>query len=255
LPGETAHRTARISAKTVPPAREDPRSGTEKELAKIWRDLLPGLRAGIRDGFFDIGGHSLLAIRLIAKVRSAFGVELPMRAVFESPTIAGLSRVIDEARTAAAGVRERTCLVPIQPLGSRPPLFCVHGFGGGVAGYYGPARLLGTDQPVYGLEAAGLSDKTCERRSSGTIEILAVDFQLPQYAMQQLGTNLLGAVVGNRCLRSRCRIAPDLVAPGSVTCRVTAETTQPWLTNTIGCSLKAFVPAPSTMACLREMLG
>ncbi|MEA2691483.1 MAG: hypothetical protein QOJ16_870, partial [Acidobacteriota bacterium] len=77
-----------------------PRTPVEELLAGIWEDLLGRERVGIDDGFFDLGGHSLLATRAISRVRQAFGVELPLRTLFEVPTIAGLAREIEIARNA-----------------------------------------------------------------------------------------------------------------------------------------------------------
>ncbi|MES1241578.1 MAG: non-ribosomal peptide synthase/polyketide synthase, partial [Acidobacteriota bacterium] len=78
-----------------------PRTVTEERLAGIWRDLLGVERIGAEDGFFDIGGHSLLGTRVVSRVREAFGVELPLRALFEAPTLAGLAARIEKAGRAA----------------------------------------------------------------------------------------------------------------------------------------------------------
>lgn len=71
-----------------------PRTELEQELADLWVELLKVERVGIHDNFFDLGGHSLLATRLIFQLREHFNVDLPLRALFEAPTIAGLAPVI-----------------------------------------------------------------------------------------------------------------------------------------------------------------
>ena len=84
-----------------------PRDGVEQAIAGIWQRLL-GLDAiGVHDDFFELGGHSLLGTRVLAALREEFGVEVPLRALFESPTIAGLALAVAQARveqTAPAAV-------------------------------------------------------------------------------------------------------------------------------------------------------
>jgi len=73
-----------------------PRTPMEKDLAAIWREVLRLDRIGIEDNFFELGGHSLLATQVVTRVEERFGVELPLRAVFEAPTVAGLAeRIVD----------------------------------------------------------------------------------------------------------------------------------------------------------------
>jgi amino acid adenylation domain-containing protein len=82
-----------------------PRTSTEEVLAQIWVTIL-GLEyqvVGIHANFFDLGGHSLLATQIVSRVREEFQVELPLRTLFEQPTIAGLAQVITETRTARTG--------------------------------------------------------------------------------------------------------------------------------------------------------
>jgi acyl carrier protein len=100
--GKTDRRAlARLEAAQVPPAAGGPpRSPVEEILSGIWQEVLGIERAGLHDSFFDLGGHSLSATRLMARVRAVFGVDLPLRAVFESPSLAALARRIEEARGA-----------------------------------------------------------------------------------------------------------------------------------------------------------
>src|SRR5947209_3677081 len=83
-----------------------PRGGTEEVLAELWRELLPGQAVGVHDNFFDLGGHSLSASRLIARVRHLFGIELPLRTLFEEPTMAGLAERIERVLRAGQAAED-----------------------------------------------------------------------------------------------------------------------------------------------------
>ncbi|MEP6994757.1 MAG: amino acid adenylation domain-containing protein [Acidobacteriota bacterium] len=80
-----------------------PRTPLETTLAQIWKDVLALDRVGIRDNFFDLGGHSLLATRLVSRIAESFNVRLPLRRVFEHPTVEGLSLVIADSLAQAEG--------------------------------------------------------------------------------------------------------------------------------------------------------
>ena len=77
-----------------------PRNSVEETLARIWADVLGLERVGIDDNLFALGSHSLIATQAISRIRTAFRVELPLRAVFENPTVAGLARQIINAQVA-----------------------------------------------------------------------------------------------------------------------------------------------------------
>lgn len=74
-----------------------PRNETEELVASIWADVFQLPRVGVTDNFFALGGHSMLAIRVQSRVRRALGVQLPVRAIFEAPTVADLSLRIAQA--------------------------------------------------------------------------------------------------------------------------------------------------------------
>jgi acyl carrier protein len=78
-----------------------PRNEIEEQLCAIWRDVLKKERVGVTDNFLALGGHSLLAIRVLGKISKTFGVRLPLRTLFETPTVEALSAAITSARTTA----------------------------------------------------------------------------------------------------------------------------------------------------------
>lgn len=75
-----------------------PRTPAEEALATVWRQMLGVQQVGVHDSFFDLGGHSLLATQLLFHIRDAMQVELPLRLLFETPTIAGMAQAIEDAQ-------------------------------------------------------------------------------------------------------------------------------------------------------------
>ncbi|MFG1278856.1 SDR family NAD(P)-dependent oxidoreductase [Xanthobacter autotrophicus] len=140
-------------------AVEGGQDGVEAQLAAIWSALLKRPSIAPEDNFFTSGGHSLVAAGLVHRVREAFGVDLPLRILFEAPTLRGMARWIAANAPAEADRRPLPdCLVPVQPEGAQPPLFCVHPAGGSPWCYLFLAEHLGRDQPLYGFQAPGLID-------------------------------------------------------------------------------------------------
>ncbi|HYG64144.1 MAG TPA: amino acid adenylation domain-containing protein, partial [Thermoanaerobaculia bacterium] len=99
-----------------------PRTPSEEILAAIFAEVLRRERVGVHDGFFDFGGHSLLATQVVSRARQAFGVELPIRDLFEAPTVAGLAERIERLRRAGAGV-EAPPILPVPRQGGLPLSF------------------------------------------------------------------------------------------------------------------------------------
>jgi amino acid adenylation domain-containing protein len=87
-----------------------PETSTQESLALIWRNVLGAEQVGITDNFFEMGGHSLMAMRVVARIRRVFDVEIPIRSLFEDPTIKGLANRVDEAK--AIGIRASTPITP-----------------------------------------------------------------------------------------------------------------------------------------------
>jgi amino acid adenylation domain-containing protein/non-ribosomal peptide synthase protein (TIGR01720 family) len=102
-------------------AHVSPRTPTEEVLAGIWADVFARERVGVHDRFNDLGGHSLVAIQIVARARDAFTAQLPLRAIFEAPTVAQLAAVIDAAARDEAGVARVPPLVRV-PRGGLLPL-------------------------------------------------------------------------------------------------------------------------------------
>ena len=128
-----------------------PRDALEMELIGIWEKLLGVHPIGCRDSFFDVGGHSLLAVGLFTRIAEVFGVSLPVATILQAQTVEELAAILR-----AKGWTPRwSSLVPVQPGGSRPPLFCMHAQSGQVLFYRDLARRLGDSQPLYGLQSAG----------------------------------------------------------------------------------------------------
>jgi thioesterase domain-containing protein/acyl carrier protein len=150
-----------------------PAGKTEARLAQLWAEVLGLGAVGIHDDFFALGGHSLLGVRLFARIEDEFGRRLPLSLIFSAPTVAQLAQQID----AGADTQRSSIVATIQPGGDKPPFFCVHGFGGGVLGYGELARQLGSEQPFYGLQARGHDgreepDKTVEAMATRYIEAM-----------------------------------------------------------------------------------
>jgi amino acid adenylation domain-containing protein len=162
-----------------------PRNKTEEVLSALMQEVLGVEKVGIHDNFFDLGGHSLLVLRLIDRIEKYFQMKIPPAAIFGRGTIKVLGEIIDQG----SGHLPHSCLAPIQPSGARNPLFFVHPILGDAFVFSHLARHLGPDQPFYGLQAAGLDG---EREPSAGIEEMAGVYLRELQTVQPTGPYLLG---------------------------------------------------------------
>ncbi|GAB4380654.1 MAG: amino acid adenylation domain-containing protein [Elainellaceae cyanobacterium] len=131
-----------------------PQTLVEVELCNLWAEVLGIESIGIADNFFDLGGNSLLAARLLTQIEAVFHKQLSLNTFLQAPTVQQQAHAVSEEQA----VNSWKLIVPIQPSGSKPPLFCVHAKNGNVLQYYKLAHYLGNDQPFYGIQAQGIED-------------------------------------------------------------------------------------------------
>ncbi|NMO18894.1 SDR family NAD(P)-dependent oxidoreductase [Pyxidicoccus fallax] len=163
-------------------AADAPRDDVERKLAELWQQLLGVPRVGLKDNFFDLGGHSLVAVRLFARIKKMLGADLTLATLFEAPTLEQCAALVREAAgipftpdaapggaataqqvetpASAPRAKEWSPVVTIQKGASNvTPFFCVHGAGGNVLNFRDLAVTLGKDQPFFGLQARGVDGK------------------------------------------------------------------------------------------------
>ncbi|MBD2355858.1 amino acid adenylation domain-containing protein [Tolypothrix sp. FACHB-123] len=119
-----------------------PRDNLEAQLTKIWEEVLNIQPIGVTENFFELGGHSLLAVRMMAQIEKVCHQKLPLAAMFPTPTIEQLATTLRQKGQSSPWYS----IVPVQPKGSRSPLFGIHS-----TRYHALANYLGTEQPIYAL--------------------------------------------------------------------------------------------------------
>ena len=132
------------------------RSHLEYALRDLFAQLLKIDEIGMDDDFLELGGDSLIAQQLLSEVATRLGATLPTSTLVEAPTVTALAARI---ATAQRNLPTHPTCVPLNAVGTRPPLFCVAGAGGLALNFLALARRLGPDQPVYGLQAQGLESR------------------------------------------------------------------------------------------------
>lgn len=167
-----------------------PRDAVELRLTNIWKDVLNVKPIGVQDNFFDLGGHSFLAVSLMSRIEREFGVKLPLAVLFQGATVESLGVMVRQQ----VGSTSASSLVKIQPNGAKQPLFCAHPAGGNVICYMELSRYLGPEQPLYGLQARGLN---AEAEPLTRIEEMAEHYIEEIQAVQPTGPyRLLGWSLG-----------------------------------------------------------
>ncbi|MCH2094784.1 MAG: SDR family NAD(P)-dependent oxidoreductase [Rhodobacteraceae bacterium] len=182
-----------------------PENEIEATLAGFWEDLLGVQNVGVEDSFFDLGGHSLIAVRLFAKIKKAFRVDFPISVLFEAPTIRTCANLIAERTGWQAGTtRQGAPSTPQRRFkhlvamhegegGTRTPFFLVAGMFGNVLNLRHLAHLLGANRPFYGLQARGLYG---DELPHTTIHEAAADYISEIKQVQPEGPYLLGGFSG-----------------------------------------------------------
>jgi len=124
-----------------------PRTPEEAGIANLWKSLLGLEKVGIRDNFFVLGGHSMLAVRLISEIKKAYDKKIPLSFLYQGATVEALAALVSGDNSYA-----HLTLSQIKPGSSWPPFFCVSGPEVNALGYATLAHHLGEEQPVYSLQ-------------------------------------------------------------------------------------------------------
>jgi amino acid adenylation domain-containing protein len=161
----------------------EPRTELETTLAKVWCAVLGAEKVGVHDNFFELGGDSITSIQVVAKAAQE-GVALSPALLFQEQTVAELAEAmgggpqdgpVADGESGTPARKRRSPLVPIAAEGARPPLFFVHPINGLVASYYALGERLGTDRPLYGLQALdeqGTDTETVETTAARYVEAI-----------------------------------------------------------------------------------
>lgn len=165
---------------------ELPEPGTTcARVLALFHQVLARDTVGPDDSFFDVGGHSLLAVKLFAKIEGQLKAKLPLATLMSAPSARELAAVIDSD----SGDTHRTALVPVRATGSRPPFFCVHGMDGDVLFLQRLRAVTSEDQPIYGLQARGMDGV---EKPYVTVEEMAAVYERAIREVQPSGPYIIG---------------------------------------------------------------
>lgn len=162
---------AHVAQMPASSAIKGPSTPTELRVLLLFEKVLNRRPIGVDASFFELGGDSLQALELIVAIERAIGRSVPLETLFQSSTVEGLARILHDPNAPSA----TSALVPLQPHGSRPPLFLIHTTPGDVLGYGNLVFHFDPDQPCYGIQSRGLvrpeeTDDSIERMASFYIE-------------------------------------------------------------------------------------
>ena len=164
---------------------------TESQLVEIWQDVLGIDGIDLQDSFFELGGNSLLAVTVFAKIEEKFAKLLPLSILIQAPTVEKLAAIIKQEEISQ---EVWSPLVKIQAGDdTKPKLFCVHGGGFNILVYRDLAIRLGLDYPVYALQARGLSGES-DRSWLDQVETIAQDYIQEIQKVQTEGPYLLSGL-------------------------------------------------------------
>jgi len=128
----------------------EPRTEAEKIVATIWKEVLNIEKIDIFSTFFEMGGHSIKAVKVMFEIEKHTGKRIPLSALFKYSTVEKFARLINNEEEIS-----KDCLVPLKPNGSKIPLFIVHGAGLNILNFVNLSKHFDEDQPVYGIQGTG----------------------------------------------------------------------------------------------------
>jgi len=168
-----------------------PRDHIEWEISRVWEQILGIKRIGVRDNFFNIGGNSLLAVRLLDELEQALGSKIALNTLFQESTIEYLARIIRNQRIAPHANKQSELMefYPASVNRERLPFFCVHPSSGDTFAYADLARCIGSDQPFYAFQSRGLDG---QQEPFESIEKMAECYISSLRLVQPHGPYLLG---------------------------------------------------------------
>ncbi|GCF08365.1 non-ribosomal peptide synthetase [Dictyobacter arantiisoli] len=162
------------------------RDAIEYQLCDIWSELLNKRPISVMDNFFDLGGHSILAVRMMSHIKRTFNRDLPLATLFQRQTVAELAILLREQLPRE---EDTTVLVPFQIHGDRIPFFCIHPSGGEVFEYRNLSRYIGTRQPFYGMR---MPDPRKHQEEFRTLEGIALYYIAAIKEVQPQGPYQIG---------------------------------------------------------------